>query len=117
MPRGSAKRRAAPPAAGARTVAATPARRVRSRPPPRRSLRFLARQREVDVLERRPPHLEPVELLAARQRLGRELVQQARRLARLHEHLLAVAPVADLDGELRRRQLARRSLPDDSSLA
>ena len=57
-------------------------------------------EREVDVLERRPAHLEPLELLAARERVGRQLVQHARRLARAHEDLLAVAAVADLDLEV-----------------
>ena len=52
---------------------------------------------EVDVLERRPEHLELLELATCRERLRRELVEHPRRLARLDDDALAVAPEADLD--------------------
>ena len=50
-------------------------------------LRRLVGQLEVDLFERRPAHLEALQLDAARERLGRQLVQDARRLRRLDDDL------------------------------
>src|SRR5690242_7408016 len=56
----------------------------------------VARQLEVDVLEGGAAHLERLELLAARERLGGQLVQAAGRIGRALDELLAVPAVADL---------------------
>ena len=77
----------------------------------------LGGEREVDLLERRPPHLQALELLAARDRCRRQLGEDARRLVRPHEHLLAVLPVADLRLQVGRRQLGGRPDAHDLSLA
>src|SRR5262249_57844422 len=61
-------------------------------------------QLEVDVFQRRPPDLEVAQLLAPRDRLGRQLVEAAGRLLGLLDDQLAVQPVADL----RLRRLARQ---------
>ena len=72
---------------------------------------------EVDLLERRPAHLERLELLAARERCGCQLGEDARRLVRLHDDVLAACAVADLGLEVGRGQLARRAEPHDDPRA
>src|SRR5581483_774709 len=72
---------------------------------------------EVDLLERRTPNLQTLELDALRHRVAGQLVEDARRLASPHEDVLAVPPVPDLDLQLGRRQLARRTDADDAAVA
>ena len=68
----------------------------------RSSLRLLlVDEVEVDLLERRPAHLERVELFAAGERFAGQLVEDARRLGRPDDDVLAARAVADLDLEIR----------------
>src|ERR671935_3181706 len=87
-----------PPRGSARTAAARPGADGRTA-----SWLLLGRQRQVDLLQRRPPHLEPFELASLGERASGQLVQRARRLLGLHHELPAVLAVANL----RRRPLAR----------
>ena len=74
-------------------------------------------QLEVDVLERRAAHLEVLELHAALDRLGGQLVQAPRRLGRLLDDHLAVPAVADLGLGCAAGQLGRRADADDPAFA
>ena len=75
-------------------------------------VRLLVDELEVDVLERRAPHLDPLELAALRERGRGQLVERPRRLLGLEDDELAVAPVADL-GLRARGQLGGPAELDD----
>src|SRR5262245_33132962 len=64
---------------------------------------------EVDVLERRPPHLEALELSSFRDRAPGQLGERLRRLGGREDDLAAVLAVVDLDLGRRRDELARRA--------
>src|SRR3954447_234271 len=74
----------------------------------------IGRQLQVDLLQGRPRHLEVEELLAARQRLARELMQHPRRvvghdLVRIPRHVPVGHPTPPrrVDAELARRALGQ----------
>src|SRR4029450_6392964 len=62
------------------------------------SLLFRLHQREVDLLEARLAHLEPLELLAPLHRGRGQLLEYARRLGRLQDEQLAPPPGGELRG-------------------
>src|SRR5437764_10141887 len=74
-------------------------------------------EREIDLLEARLAYFEPVELLAALDRRGRQLVEHARRLFGLHDDDLAVPPVADLGCRRAADELLHGAGGDDPPLA
>src|SRR3954471_11286109 len=102
-PRGSARR-------------SSVARRARGR---RASsdLGLLARQLQIQVLERAAAHLDVLELEALGERLAGQLVEDARRLVGGDDELLAVAAVADLDPSRAGEQLRGRAGGDDAPVA
>src|SRR3954463_6148026 len=98
-PRGSARR-------------SSVARRARGR---RASsdLGLLARQLQIQVLERAAAHLDVLELEALGERLAGQLGEEARRLVVCDAELLAVAGVADLDTSRAGEQLRGGAGGDD----
>ena len=79
---------------------------------------LLVDEAEVDVLERRPPDLEPFELATCGERRGRQLGEDPGRLRRSSTTMsLAVLAVPDLDVSARRRSAPRASRCATSALA
>src|SRR5581483_8266189 len=74
-------------------------------------------QLEVDLLEGRPAHVQILELDAFGERLRGQLVEDARRLVRLDDDLLAVPAVADLRRRRGAAELGRAADRDDAPLA
>src|SRR5262245_65736831 len=76
-----------------------------------------AGQCEVDLLQRRPPDAEALELTSLRERLRGQLVQHPRRLVCRDDDLPAVSTVADLGCRGRAGQVLRAPVCRDASLA
>src|SRR3954447_5242430 len=76
-------------------------------------LGLLARQLQIQILERASAHLDVLELEALGERLAGQLVEDARRPVGCDHELLAVAAVADLDATRAREQLPGRAGGDD----
>src|SRR3954471_18579419 len=93
------------------------ARRAAARSATRGRRASFGRQLEVDVFERGPAHLEGVELLATRDRVGGQLVEPARRVGGALDDLLAAAPVADLGLDMAAGQVGGRPLTHDLAFA
>src|SRR4051812_2996802 len=93
------------------------ARRVAARSAARGRRASFGRQLEIDVFERGPAHLERVELLATRDRVGGQLVEPARRVVGALDDLLTVAAVADLGLDMAAGQVGGRPLTHDLAFA
>ena len=80
------------------------------------SVAVLGGQLEVDVLERRPRDLEPLEPLAAGERVAGQAVQQLGRVVGLELHAAAVGQVGDAVARAAGAELGGRALGHDPAV-